>query len=586
MPLKDLKTLFNMIHQVKSILSKRQRIQLVLLLFVILFGAIWEMLGVSVMYSFIQALMFPEQLMANPYMAPLLSLFHITDTGVLLSFTCLIIISVYLLKNLILLLSSYLQIRYKTSLLQKLSVLMLKSYMNHPYSFFVNTNSGKILRGITNDTSSVHDIIEVSLKLISEAFVVILIGFFIFCTDAVMALGILIVGTFCLLLLLVLFKKKLSAMGHLNREAFAENNNLALQIVSGIKDIFVSQKREYFLGAYDNSYTKRRTATTSFQFSSACPERIIEAVCVTGILGITLLRLKSGVELEIFIPQLAVFAMAAFRILPSISRISGYINSLIFNRPALESAYDNIMDAKQYLIRNENKETFKETCQDISFEKEVCFNNICWHYKNQEKDVLHNLSLTITKGTSIGIIGESGAGKSTFSDIVLGLYQPQSGSVTVDGNDIFQIPIGWSRLINYVPQVVFLLDNTIRNNVAFGEDYVEDKAVWNALELANLKDFVKSLPDGLDTMVGERGIKFSGGQRQRIAIARALYRNPDILVLDEATSALDNDTETAVMDAINTLQGQKTLIIIAHRLSTIEKCDKIYKIEKGKCILQ
>ena len=219
----------------------------------------------------------------------------------------------------------------------------------------------------------------------------------------------------------------------------------------------------------------------------------------------------------------------------------------------------------------------------VRFMESLRIDKVCWTYPKSDKQVLKDLSITIKKGESVGLIGPSGAGKTTLSDIILGLFKPQSGSVFMDGIDIYTIPGEWSSIIGYVPQSVYLTDDTIKNNIGFGtdENEIDDERVWHALEQAQLKDYVMSLPDKLETFVGERGIRFSGGQRQRIAIARALYYNPDILVLDEATSALDNETEKAIMESIDSLQRHKTLIIVAHRLTTLRNCDKIYEIKDG-----
>ena len=222
----------------------------------------------------------------------------------------------------------------------------------------------------------------------------------------------------------------------------------------------------------------------------------------------------------------------------------------------------------------------------MEFQNTLTVEHVVWQYDNQKKPVLTDACLKIKKGDSIGLIGESGAGKTTLGDIILGLLKPNQGNVLIDGLDVYAMPKSWARIVGYVPQAVFLADDTVRNNIKFGldADISNDKLVWEALERAQLKHFVESLPDGLETIVGERGIKFSGGQRQRIAIARALYAKPEILVLDEATAALDNETEKAVMESIDALQGQITLIIVAHRLTTIRNCDKIYEIKDGKVI--
>lgn len=220
------------------------------------------------------------------------------------------------------------------------------------------------------------------------------------------------------------------------------------------------------------------------------------------------------------------------------------------------------------------------------FNHSLVLENICWHYQGSDKEILHNLNLTVNKGESIGIIGQSGAGKSTLADIILGLHLPQNGRTLLDGTDILAIPDEYGRTIGFVPQSVYLVDGTVRENVAFGvpNSEINDDLVWECLEKAQLDTFIRGQEKGIETTIGERGVRFSGGQRQRIAIARALYRKPQILILDEATSALDNETEAAVMEAIEGLYGTITMIIIAHRLTTVKKCDKIYEITGGKAV--
>lgn len=271
--------------------------------------------------------------------------------------------------------------------------------------------------------------------------------------------------------------------------------------------------------------------------------------------------------------------------------MTGYLNNVVYYRPTAEAVSDELHAVEEYrqiIDRQINKEVEEQSDEEYSFRDKVEVRNIRWKYPRSDKYVLQDVSITIEKGDSVALIGASGAGKTTLADVILGLLHPEGGAVSVDGIGIETIPRKWSRLIGYVPQVVFLVDDTIRNNIAFGlrQEEINDEMVWSALEQAQLKEFVQGLPNELNTIVGERGVKFSGGQRQRIAIARALYYNPDILVLDEATSALDNETESAVMESIEALQGHKTLIIVAHRLTTIRKCNKIYEITDGHAILR
>ena len=294
-----------------------------------------------------------------------------------------------------------------------------------------------------------------------------------------------------------------------------------------------------------------------------------------------------GVDLQTFVPQLSVFAVAAFRILPSISKLVGSLNGLMYKRPALEAAYNGLREVEQYekLVQEMVDDKLDRSCvKEVSFLQKLEIKDIVWKYPRAQKEVIRDLNLTIQKGEAVGFIGPSGAGKTTLSDLILGLFKPQKGQILVDGIDIYTIPNRWAKMIGYVPQTVYLTDDTLRNNISFGidESEVDDDKIWKALEQAQLKDYVMQLPEKLNTIVGERGIKFSGGQRQRVAIARALYYDPEILVLDEATSALDNETENAVMEAIDKLQKNKTLIIVAHRITTLKNCDKIYEIKDGK----
>jgi ABC-type multidrug transport system fused ATPase/permease subunit len=410
--------------------------------------------------------------------------------------------------------------------------------------------------------------------------------------DYIMAIGAIILASLCFLSIVGGFKGAMKKAGQQERKALGLVNKYGYQAINGIKEITVLGRRENFVEQYNSAALIRQKSTLTNSFLSACPDRILEGVCLGGFIGIVCIRIISGAELDNFIPLLGTFAMAAFKILPSISKVSTRINSLVFYRPYLQGVYDNMMSSRKY---EEEMKEYKKTHtnqsmvdidedQLLGFKYSLKINNISWKYQNTEYNVLEHTNLSINKGESVALIGSSGAGKSTLADIIMGLFRPQKGTVEMDGIDIYTIPQQWTKIIGYVPQSVFLIDDTIRRNVAFGlEDKdIDEGKIWHALEQAQLKDFVSGLPNGLDTIVGERGVKFSGGQRQRVAIARALYENPDILVLDEATSALDNETEQAVMESIDALQGSKTLIIVAHRLTTIRNCDKIYEVKDGK----
>lgn len=582
--MKDIRTLKTMFDHLMVILNVKQRSRMIGMFFVILIGSVFELLGVTAILPFIQAILTPDELMSKPYIRFFMHLFGVSSTISVLVMVGVGIIIVYIVKNVYLSFSAYLQTSYSNNIKRELSVLMLKSYMNRPYSFFVENGSGVILRGVSNDIVGVHIMIINMFKIATEGFVVVAIAIYLFLVEPMLTGGILITGLLCMTVIIFGIKKMLTRLANLYRDASELLGKHIMQVNGGIKDIMVFNRRKPFLEGYDKAYGMANTAETKSAFAETMPERIIETGCVAGIIIMMLIRIKSGVDANEFVPQMAVFAMGAFRLLPSISRLTGYLSMLIYARPMLEATYDNFVSARDYINEVESNISSDKDKSSEQFKDKIEIKDISWQYPQGKSKVLDGLSLTIKRGEAIGIIGESGSGKSTLSDLILRLYKPQSGGILMDGTDISTIPNVWSRVMSYVPQSVFLMDDTIRANVVFGAEEYKEEDIWEALRKASLYDFVMELPNKLDTIVGERGVKFSGGQRQRIAIARALYNNPQIIILDEATSALDNETEEAVMDAIDSLAGSITLIIIAHRVTTLKNCDKIYEIVGGKAV--
>ena len=308
---------------------------------------------------------------------------------------------------------------------------------------------------------------------------------------------------------------------------------------------------------------------------------------MSGLMTLIAVRVLGETDIASMLSQLSVIAVAAFRILPSLGSVLSCVNSIVFNAPCLAASYETIEMVRRLDVREEQEEKIEEEERShIKFTDELVLSHITFQYPKRQTAVLEDLNMRIRKGTSVAFIGASGAGKTTLADIILNLLEPKEGEILMDGYNIRVLKGQWNKIVGYVPQSVYLTDASIRRNIAFGveEEKIDDAKVWKALEMAQLKPFVEGLAEQLDTVVGEWGIQFSGGQRQRVAIARALYGEPDILILDEATAALDNETETAVMESIDALQGIKTLIIVAHRLTTIRNCDEIYEIRDGKAV--
>lgn len=582
--MKDIKTFFTMIQQVHSLLSKHQKRKLFGLMLLILISALFETLGVSAVLPLIQVLIMPDTLTKNPYVQSTMNILGFHSSRQLIVLIGIAIIGVYFIKNIIVIWASYAKIHYANSLNRDMAVMVMESYMQRPYEFFTTHTSSDIMRGVGSDATSIFSVVSCLLNIVTYTITTICIGIFLLKTDIILAMGIILIGIACILLTIFLFKKKMSQLGRDNRAANLAVSSVVIQVVYGIKEIFMKQKRNYFLEEFRKWKETQKNVNTSFLFLNILPTRIIEVISIFGIIVAVVIRVEMGIDAQVFVSNLAVFAMAGFKIMPYISGISGELASLVYYRPGLEAAYNDIMEAQNYRTDQNSLVLHDNLEQSTVFTNQVELKHIKWHYEKGEKDVLSDLNLTIHKGEVIGVIGESGAGKSTVSDILLGLYKPQEGTVEMDGIDIFTYPAMWSAMIGYVPQSTYLFDDNVRRNVAFGEADPNDDKIWEALEKASLKEFVVSLPDGLDTRVGERGIMLSGGQRQRVAIARALYSTPQILVLDEATSALDNETEAAVMEAIESLQGVITMVIIAHRLTTLKQCDRIYEIIGGKAV--
>lgn len=584
---KSMAKVIDVYNKLMYIMNTEQKRYGLLLLAMSFVGALLETIGVSAIVPLIQVLMTPEQILKNKWIGKILEFLNIYKNEQIILIFGLGIILVYIFKNIFFIFMSWVRSVYACKIQRELSVHMMKTYMDKGYPFFLTKNTSELMRGVFNDTSSVYSFINQLFRTIVDCLTVALICIYIFVTDIMFALGMVVLACMCLLIVFGYFKNRMQRYGRESRKYTAVVNQQAIQAFQGIKEVIVMRKQKYFVKNFENAWLKQRKPSVGHAVGAESPAYIIEAICITGLLGLVCFRVIFGGEnVEIMFPTLSAFAVGAFRILPALGKISSGFNTLNFFLAPLDHMYKQLKDTEAqgdtleniYLVDKNADREF------VEFKNELRINQICWRYTEELGYVLKDLSLVIKKGESVAFIGHSGAGKTTLADIMLGLLKPQSGEVTIDGKDIFTFGDEWSNIMGYVPQAVYLPDDSIRKNIAFGipDKNIDDEKVWNALEQAQLKEFVESLPHRLDTLIGERGIRFSGGQRQRIAIARALYSSPDVLILDEATAALDNETEMAVMESIEHLKGKITLIIIAHRLTTIRDCDKVYEVKDGK----
>lgn len=584
--LKDFATFLEMIRQLLGLLTEKQRRQAIGVFVLVVMGAALETLGVAAILPFIYAVINPEQLWGNAYIQWMAQTLHIQSDSQLIVMMGILISAVYLFKNLFMILIVYIENRFKAGFAYELSKLMLRSYMKRPYVYFLGTNSSEMIRGLNDDINGINDMMTALFKVFSIVFMMIGIGIFLIIQNPGMAVGIMLLAVLIFVVIVLVIRRKVRELGRLKIKLATEAYQYAYQAVNGMKEISIMKREDHFIRCYTGVTSQKKVADTIYNTLSVAPERIVEAVFVCGILGIVCVQVGMGSMSADLIPSLSAFAIGALRIMPSLTTLTTRMTQLMYLRPALGGICNNIAEAKKHDAALQAVQSDLDQRQELDFKDVVAAEHITWKYPGTEKNILSDTGIRIHKGECVALIGKSGAGKTTLADILLGLFQPQQGSIRMDGVDIYSIPHVWSRIIGYVPQSVYLIDDTIRANVAFGidEEQIDDDRIWTALEKAQLGAFIRELPHGLDTIIGERGIKFSGGQRQRIAIARALYHDPEILVFDEATAALDGETETAVMDAINRLRGEKTLIIIAHRLNTISHCSRFYEVTDQKII--
>lgn len=600
-----------LIRKTLYVMEHTQKILCVLVFFLTSVGSVFELLGVSAIIPLVSVIQSPDLLLNSKYFKNQKMLSELTYNQLLI-LICGVTIVIYVIKNLYFIFLAWLRTKFSCKIEREMSVRMLSSYFSRGYQFFLDTSFGQFQRGIIGDAAAVYTVLFSAFRLVSESLTIGLICVFMFITDWEMALVVLILACSCLFLIFFVFRKKMYENGVLMREYSSRVTQALAQSYQGIKDVLLLRRQTYFIYDFESNRIEAQKAQCKQVVAGESPAYIIEGICTSGLMLVVCLRIIFGGVDDSFISVLAAFAVGAFRILPSLGKISTALNSLTASLPSINALYEQVVQAEEYakdhpeaVVAIEEQKTKygliskgrqyndlnrmdKYNKTDIKFHNELALRNISFMYNEELGYVLKNIDLTIKKGQAVAFIGASGAGKSTLVDVLLGLLIPQEGAIYMDGAKITDISDKWADTVGYVPQSVFLTDSSIKENVAFGErkSEIDEERVKEALERAELGEFIETLPKGMETLVGDRGVRLSGGQRQRIAIARALYHRPEILVLDEATSALDNETETAIMSAIDSLQGQVTMVIVAHRLTTVKNCDIIYEVNHTELIIR
>ncbi len=574
------------------LLDKKQKHKMVLLVFLMLIGAVLETLGVSMILPVMSVVMEENAVQKHAYLQVICDLFHIAydDTRTLMILVMVGLIVIFAVKNVFLFFQQKVQLKFVYTNQFATSRRMMINFMERPYEYYLNADTSVIQRSITSDVNNMYGLILSLLQLVSEGIVFVCLIAVSLVSDVMMSITVALLLVVVLAIIKWVLKPIMRKAGEENQDYYSGLYKWIDQSVMGIKEIKIANKENYFINEYAKCGEGYVNAVQRYNLYNATPRLLIETVALAGMIFYMMIQLLSGVQVTAILPQLTLLALVAMRLIPCANRINNHLTSISYFEPFFMGVSDNLQEEIRDESIDYNAASYqkKVEVQKLEIRHNIQLKDIVYKYPNTETLIFDRANMEIPIGKSVGIVGTSGAGKTTIVDILLGLLQIQSGEILADGVEVRKHYQSFLKDIGYIPQTIFMIDSTIRKNVAFGvaDEDIDDAKVWRALQEAQLDEFVRGLPDGLDTSIGERGIRISGGQRQRIGIARALFEDPEVLVLDEATSALDNETEAAIMESINMLHGKKTLIIIAHRLQTIEKCDMVYRVEKGQVTIE
>ena len=556
-----------------DVLQSSERRSLIGVFALILIGTVLETLSVGLMIPVLSVIASDSQGIS-------LGFFTIepsVDKSQLIQLAVGLILAVYVLKNVFLAASTWIQRGFLTRVTSRIAARMLEVYIRQPYAFHLRKNSSTLIRNTQDASILVAGGVEPMLTILTEG----LIAFALFTVLVVVEP----VGTICVIGVLLFatfifqkfFDQKLQRWGALRQIQKGSIIQTIQQGLGAVKDVQVMGREEWFVNEHRERQTLDANLLRRINTVQAIPRLWLEVMAMTGLAGLVAIMLATGKDIDKIIPTVGLFAVTSFKVLPSINKLVSSKQTLRVSRSTIETIHHDL----DLLIATNSPN------HNVGFQFEnVVVDQLDFEYEQSENLVLANINIKISSGEAVGFVGQSGSGKSTLIDIMLGLLEPQNGSILINGQTIESVKQSWQKQIGYIPQTIFLMDDSLRRNIAIGvaDNEIDELAIVEALKSAQLEEFVASLPEGIDTVVGERGVRLSGGQRQRIGIARALYHRPSVLVLDEATSSLDTETEHGVMQAVQALQGDKTVIIVAHRLSTVEYCDRLYRLDAGRIV--
>jgi ATP-binding cassette, subfamily B, bacterial PglK len=573
------------LKKIYRLFPSRDKYKLVVLFFLMIIASLFELLGIGLIPAFVIAIAEPERIFSIQYVGEFLNEIGITTSKQLAFFGAFSLIFVYIFKNLYLTYFHYLKQKFVHNRKIYLQNRMFKAYMTAPYTFYIKKNSAELLRNVNGEvskviTGTILPFLEVSLNTIMLIFI---ISTLLVLEPVITLITIIMMGGSGYVFLKITQKKTVDS-GRISRSASGDMNRMVLQGLGGFKDARVLNRENLFLKQYNRFANQGMKAAIYQSVVKSLPKPIIETLLVVGILTITLIMISEGRTFSEIIPVLTLFGVAAVKLMPIFNTFIQQITSIRYSAYSVYALYDDLE-----LLENKfksHRDKILSGSKRLELNEHIELKNVSYRYPDSDEYAIKNINLVIPKGSAIAFVGASGAGKTTLVDVILGLLEPETGSIIVDGVDISSNTRGWMQNIGYIQQSNYLFDERIFRNIAFGipDDEVDSEKLDAAIKAAQLEEMIVKMPIGLRTRVGERGVRLSGGQRQRVTIARAIYNNPQVLIMDEATSALDNITEKYVIEAIEKLRGDRTIIMIAHRLTTVQNCDLIYLMKDAEIV--
>ena len=579
------------IRQLLALLDRHDRLRLVLLVLVLILVALAETVGIASIMPFMAVVTNPEVVRGHRWLSAAYEGFGFRSDRAFLLFLGLVVLALLVMSNIVKAAGTFLTLRYNNRLNYTLSQRLLASYIARPYQFFLKRNTAELGANIISEvTKVITGVLTPATTIASSVLVCLAIIALLVLVDPVVALAIAGVLAVAYGTILLTARRKLGEIGKQQVQANRGRHRVAGEAMAGIKDLKVLGREVTLLKRFSTHADRHARNNVTAGLIAQLPRYALETIAFGGILVVVMYLVNRGERATDIAPLLALYAFAGYRLMPALQQLFASVTTLRFNADSLDVLYHDLggdletdFDAMERLEQSLHVPT-------LPFTSELRLRRVSFRYENAVAPALRDLDIVISPLTAVGLVGPTGSGKTTAVDIILGLLSPTEGQFLVDGVGITpQNLASWQKNLGYVPQYIYIADDTIARNIAFGipETEIDMDAVRRAAHIANIAEFIESeLPDGYHTPVGERGLRLSGGQRQRIGIARALYRDPNVLVMDEATSALDGITEDSVMEALHSLSRKKTIIVIAHRLTTVRECDVIYLLQRGKIVTQ